>query len=301
MSKKVLAIYYSQSGQLGEIVASFTAPLAAAGAEVETVVVQPTTPYAFPWTGKRFFDVMPDCVLGNTIELQPLHFKHQQYDLIVLGYQSWFLSPSIPVNSLLHHPQFRALLKDTPVITLTGARNMWLNAFERVRQTLKEAGAKLVGNLALVDNHHNAISFVTIFYWMLTGKKDRYLNLFPKPGIADADIAGMAVQGAEVVPLLNTQQWNGLQQQWIDKKAVTIKYQLMFTEIKAKTIYAAWAKFIVKRKNRDLWISVFKYYLLVAFFAGAPVLMGIDALLIKPFSAKRIKARKNYYLQIPNS
>lgn len=298
MSKKVLAIYYSQSGQLGEIVKSFTSPLADAGMEVETVVVQPAVPYAFPWTGKRFFNVFPDCVLGNTIELQPFSFKYQQYDLIVLGYQSWFLSPSIPVNSLLQHPQFRDVLKDTPVITLTGARNMWLNAFERVRQTLKEAGARLVGNLALVDEHHNGISFITIFYWMLTGKKDRYLNLFPKPGVADADIANMAVHGRDVLPLLESQQWNGLQQQWIDKKAVKVKYQLMFTEIKAKTIYAVWAKFIAKRKNRDLWISVFKYYLLVAFFIGAPVLMVVDALLIKPFSAKRIKAKKNYYLQI---
>jgi len=299
MGKKILAIYYSQSGQLGEIVDSFTQPLAEAGNEVEKVSIKPVKPYDFPWTGKRFFDVMPDCVLGNPIDLEPFSFKYERYDLIVLGYQSWFLSPSIPVNSLLQHPRFRAVLKDTPVITLTGARNMWLNAFERVRQSLKGAGARLVGNLALVDRHHNAISFVTIFYWLLTGKKDRYLNLFPKPGVADEDIAGLAVQGKDVLPRLNNEEWDTLQQQWIDKKAVDVKYQLMFTEIKAKTIYAAWAKFIVKRKNRDLWISVFKYYLLVAFFIGAPILMGIDALLIKPFSAKRIKSRKNYYLQIP--
>ncbi len=298
MDKKVLAVYYSQSGQLGEIVGSFVRPLKEAGVDVDTVIIKPLQPYDFPWTGKRFFDVMPDCVLGNPIELEPFTFKHQNYDLIVLGYQSWFLSPSIPVSSLLQDAGFKALLKDTPVITLTGARNMWLNAFERVRQSLKAAGAKLVGNLALVDKHHNAISFVTIFYWLLTGKKDQYLNLFPKPGVADEDIAGMALHGRDVLPKLDNEQWHTLQQHWIDTRAVNVKYQLMFTEIKAKTIYRAWANFIVKRKNRDLWISVFKYYLLVAFFIGAPILMGIDALLIKPFSAKRIKAKKDYYLQL---
>ncbi len=298
MDKKVLAIYYSQSGQLGEIINSFTAPLAAAGTTVETVVVKPVKPYDFPWTARRFFDVMPDCVLGNTIELEPFNFKEQDYDLIVLGYQSWFLSPSIPVNSLLQHPQFKSILKNTPVITLTGARNMWLNAFERVRASLRNTGAQLVGNLALVDRHHNAISFVTIFYWMLTGKRDSFLNIFPEPGVSRADITGMAARGAETALLLQKNELYKLQQQWIDQKAVEVNYRLMFTEIKAKNIYAAWADFIVKRNNRALWISVFKYYLLAAFFIGAPVLMAVDAVFIKPFSSEMIKTKKNYYLQL---
>ncbi|MFD2146742.1 hypothetical protein [Mucilaginibacter antarcticus] len=37
MSKKVLAIYYSQSGQLGEIIDNFTQPLIDAGHSVEKV------------------------------------------------------------------------------------------------------------------------------------------------------------------------------------------------------------------------------------------------------------------------
>ena len=41
-------------------------------------------------------------------------------------------------------------------------------------------GANLVGNIALVDKHPNPVSFVTIFYWMLTGKKEKYLKHIPK-------------------------------------------------------------------------------------------------------------------------
>ena len=41
MSKKVLAIYYSQSGQLGEIIDNMTAPLIDAGISVEKVRVKP--------------------------------------------------------------------------------------------------------------------------------------------------------------------------------------------------------------------------------------------------------------------
>ena len=112
--KKVLAIYYSQSGQLKDIIDSFCAPLIDAGIEVEKVQVKLRNDFAFPWTTKRFFSVMPDCVLGNPAELEPFTLKESSYDLIVLGYQPWFLSPSIPFNSLLHNTTFKNVVKNTP-------------------------------------------------------------------------------------------------------------------------------------------------------------------------------------------
>ena len=166
MGKKILVIYYTQSGQLEDILNHFTAPLAEAGNTVEKVRVHIEQDYPFPWTGKSFFAVMPDCVLGVPTALQNFHLKESGYDLVILGYQAWFLSPSIPANSILNHPSIRAILKDTPVITITGARNMWISAMERVKKSLKGSGARLVGNIALVDRHHNFISFMTIFHWM---------------------------------------------------------------------------------------------------------------------------------------
>ena len=113
MNKKVLVIYYSQSGQLGDILNSLTGPLKAAGNTVETIRVQPEKAYPFPWTGKSFFAVMPDCVLEKTTELEPIQLKEPAYDLVVLGYQAWFLSPSIPSNSILKNPSVKAVIKNT--------------------------------------------------------------------------------------------------------------------------------------------------------------------------------------------
>ncbi|MDB5122896.1 MAG: hypothetical protein JWP94_1025 [Mucilaginibacter sp.] len=298
MNKKVLAIYYTQSGQLGEIIDSFTAPLIAAGASVEKVLIKPIVDFTFPWTGKRFFSVMPDCVLGVPTELEPIVLKEAAYDLIILGYQPWFLSPSIPSNSLLNLPEFKAVLKDTPVITISAARNMWLNAYDRIRKSLKAAGANLVGNIALIDKHPNPVSFVTIFYWMLSGKKEKYLNIFPKPGVAEEDIANTGIFGSIVVPRLVSGKWEGMQDELLDNGAVEINYNLLFIEGKAKFIFAAWAKFISKRKNQAPWLSAFKYYLFIALFLGAPVLLTLDAIFLKPFSSKRINAKKQNYLQV---
>jgi hypothetical protein len=298
MSKKVLAIYFSQSGQLGEIIDSFTAPLIADGVEVEKVQVHLLNEYAFPWTADSFFSVMPDCVLDVPAALADFEIKETTYDLIILGYQAWFLSPSIPFNSLMRHRKLTALLSNTPVITVTGARNMWLNAFVRVKKLIHANGAKLVGNIALVDTHPNPVSFITIFHWMLHGKKDRYLNIFPAPGVSDADIKHTSIFGELTLDHLKSENWDHLQTKLDDSGAVKLNYNLMVIESVAGKIFKMWAKFIVTRKRRLFWIRAFKYYLLIAFFVGAPIIITIDALLFRFFAPKRIRAKKNYYLNL---
>lgn len=295
MSKKVLVIYYSQSGQLGEIITSFIKPISNAGHSIEIININPATPYPFPWSGKNFFAVMPDSVIGITTPLQPFRLKEQHYDLVIVGYQAWFLSPSIPSNSFLSHPEIKKVLINTPVITITGARNMWISAMERIKISLKESGAKLVGNIALVDKHPNLVSFVTILYWMFTGKRDRYLNLFPPPGVAKSDINNTQHYGTLVEGYLNKPTWDGLQEELIREKAVEVKYNLMFIESKARRIFGLWAKFIIKRKKRTGWLVAFKYYLIIALFIAAPIILTVDAIFFKPFLSGRIKRQKQHY------
>ena len=298
MQKKVLAIYYSQSGQLKDIIDCFCVPLIDAGITVEKVNVKMQNDYPFPWTTKSFFSVMPDCVLGVPAELAPFMLKESSYDLIILGYQAWFLSPGIPFNSLIHHPTVRQVLKSSPVITITGARNMWVNAFEKVKKMVRETEAKLVGNIVLADKHLNLVSIFTIFHWMLSGKKDRYLHIFPKPGVSDADIANTKIFGTIVLPYLQKNEWDGMQADLISKKAVDLKYHLLFIESKAGVMFKLWANFIAKKKKKTIWLTLFRYYLLIALFIAAPIVFVIDRLFFKPFLAKYIRAKKEFYLKL---
>jgi hypothetical protein len=298
MGKKVLAICYSQSGQLADMLDRLTTPLSEAGASVEFVRVEPLPGYPFPWTTDRFYSVMPDCVLGVTGRLAPFKLKETAYDLIVLGYQAWFLYPSIPVNTLLHDPDFRKVLAGTPVVTITGARNMWLNTFLEIKKMVREAGGRLVGNIALIDRHPNHISFITIFHWLLGGKKDRYLKIFPFPGVSEADIANTATYGHTMVPCLMKNHWSSLQEELVRQKAVNTRYSLLLLESTAIPTYVKWARFIVRRKKRKAWLVVFRYYLLFSLFVAAPILLAIDAALIRPFSSERIREKRSHYLSL---
>jgi hypothetical protein len=295
MGKKVLAVFYSQSGQLEQIIDQFTQPMTEAGVTVEKLRIYPAQAYPFPWTGKSFFSVMPDCVNQVPGQLQPFSFQETRYDLIILGYQAWFLSPSIPSNTLMFDPRFREIAKNTPVITITGARNMWLSAMEKIKPVLKSMDARLAGNIALVDRHHNFVSFVTIFHWMFKAKKDRFLNIFPVPGVSEADILKTKNYGTTAIPYLEKANWQGFQEEMVKQGAVPVKYNLMFIESKARKIFKVWAAIISKRKKRDAWLVAFKYYLLIALFIAAPIILTVDAILFKPFLSGRIKRQKQYY------
>ena len=148
----------------------------------------------------------------------------------------------------------------------------------------------------LVDKHPNLISFITIFYWMGKGKKDRLLNIFPKPGVADKDIAQTAEYGSILNSHLASGNWTTLQQELVDHKAVAIKYRLMYIESKASKIFNIWANIIVKKKNRGPWLQAFKYYLIIALFFAAPIILTFDAIFVKPFSSRKIREKKLYYL-----
>lgn len=298
MSKKVLAIYYSQTGQLGQIIDNITKPLIASGHSIEKIRIRPVNDFAFPWTPERFYDVMPDCVLGVPMPLEPFTLQEEKYDLIILGYQSWFLSPGIPSNSLLQHPSFRSVLRNTPVITVTGARNMWLNAFIGIKKLLRENGANHVGNIALVDQHLNPLSYFTIFHWLLGGKKTRWLGIFPLPGVSDRDIAHAKVFGETILPFLDAGKWEGMQAVLMQQNAVAFNYSLMVLEAKAGPQYIGWANKVNRSRHRARVLSAFKYYLHVALFIGAPILLIVDAIFIKPFSSKRIQKLKQHYLNL---
>ncbi len=295
MDKKVLVLYYTQTGQLTEVVNSFIAPFKEAGVSVEVIRAKPKNDFEFPWTTKRFFDAMPESVLAIPSPMEKMEFKEPKYDLIVVAYQPWYLSLSIPANSILAAAEVKKILKDTPVVTLIGARNMWISSQEKLKRILKEAGAKLVGNIALVDRSANLVSVITILFWMLTGKKERYLGVFPKPGIQEEEVANTKIFGKTVLEFLQIGNFDGLQQQLVNQNAVEVIPDLMFIEERAPRLFSIWANIIIKRKNRAAWLTVFKYYLLFALFIVAPVVLTINALFFRPFFGKKIREKKLYY------
>lgn len=294
MPNKILVVYYTQTGQLEDILTSFCRPLIDVG-EVEFLRIFPAKEIKFPWSGKEFFAAMPPSVMQHTIDLEPIKPQQEKYDLIIFGYQPWFLSPSIPASSILAHPQIKKLMHNTPVITVIGARNMWLNAQEMVKKKLAENNAKLVGNVAFVDRHNNLASAASIVYWLIYGKKQKLWGIIPKAGVSDEDVKNAANFGKDAANALQANQWADYQQKVIARGGVQVRTNILFIEQRAPRLFLMWANHILKSNNQAVWLVVFKYYLFFALFVVSPILLTLYNLLIVPFSGRTRKRKKTYF------
>ena len=197
---RILVVHYSQTGQATRAAKSMLAPLEN-NPEFEIVwqAVEPAEPYPFPWGFLRFFDTFPECVYLDPPALKPMTFDPDaHYDLIVLVYQVWFLSPSLPITAFLKSPQAR-VLRGRPVITLIACRNLWLSAQEAVKTMLHERGARLIDNVVLIDQGPPWATFVTTPRWMFTGRKNGFWGIFPPAGIGASEISGAARFGRALV------------------------------------------------------------------------------------------------------
>ena len=268
--KRILVVYYTQSGQLKEIIDSVLSPLTEV--TIDFLPIDTATPFPFPWTDDTFFDAFPESYLQIPQPLQPFNLSHTNYDLVILGYQVWYLSPSIPFNSFLQHPEAKKLLSGKPVITISGTRNMWVMAHQKVKKLLTDCGAHLVGNIALTDRHHNHISVITIVQWLFSGDKNkRYLGVFPKAGVADKDIQGASVYGTLIAPHLQTGDYTGLQQEIVAHGGVHYKRFLLSAEKKGNRLFGIWAKMIYGSKKRKFLLKCFRFYLYIAIWVLMPI------------------------------
>lgn len=303
--KKVLVIYYTQTGQQKEIAEHIVMPLVA-DPEVEVTYhqIRPKKEYPFPWDKNDFFDAFPESFLQIPCALEPVSpaVLSDTYDLIILSYQVWYLSPSIPVNSFLRSAEAHTLLHGKPVVTVVGCRNMWVTAQEKVKLLLNNASAHLVGNIALADRHLNHVSLITLVRWMMKGKKDVYLGIFPKPGVSEKEIRESSRFGETLLAHLKIGNFETLQSQLISQKAVVVKPLLVFIDKRGNFMFSKWSKKIRKKgipgdPARKPWLKLFNYYLFVALWFAAPIVSLLFLILHLPFIS-RIRRGIKYYQSV---
>lgn len=190
VKKSILVLEFSQTGQLTAVLDRLLGPLFEAPDEFmvhrERLQTEPAAP--FPWPFWRFLDTFPETVADLPPPLRPLGIEASaNFDLVVLGYPIWFLSPPPALTAFFQSPAAARLLRDRPVVTVTACRNMWVAAQQRVQQHLLRLGARHRDHVALVDQGSACASFVTTPRWMLTGRKNAF-GPFPAAGVSERDI-----------------------------------------------------------------------------------------------------------------
>jgi hypothetical protein len=300
MTKKVLVLYYSQSGQLKNVLDKMLAPLAQCNEiQCDYQEIKPLNSYPYPWSFYEFFNVFPESVYLDGCEVKDVEAQ-DEYDLIVLGYTVWFLSPSIPVTGFLKSAQARKLFAKTPVVTVISCRDMWLMAQEKMKSLLTALDARLLDNIVFTDQGKSLYTFVTTPRWMLTGKKDAFW-FFPKAGVSEEIIEDSSRFGKRLCSGLKNDLEQGVAPMLARLGGVNVNGKLIATEQIAHRSFLIWSKLIKKAGASNSWqrnvvITIYAGFLLTLVLTVVPLNMLIRKI-IYPFRKQAIDETVIYYEQ----
>jgi flavodoxin len=303
--KKILVISYSQTGQLNSILDSIKSSLGDENIQIHHKFIKPKEEFPFPWDFMEFMDAFPESVSLDTVEIEPFEEDENDYDLVILGYQVWFLAPSLPITSFLKSDYAKQKLKDKPVITVIGCRNMWVMAQEKMKVLLSDIGAKLIDNIVLIDQGNSFATFVTTPRWMLTGKRDSLWGIFPEAGISPQEIKDASRFGYAIKDGLNQDLEKEFKSMCYGLGAVNVDEKLIKSEQFATKSFKIWGKLIKsvgqrgnpKRKPLIMFYTVFLTLIILTI---VPINMLIQTIYRKLNAKKVIEQKKIYELPSGN-
>jgi len=268
----IATFYYSQSGQALSVAKSICEPL---GNVIYKQII-PQQDYPFPWNKDEFFDTFPETRLGMPPSgIKPIDLTEiEKANLIMIVGQSWFLSPSLPLQSFLADEGVRQYLRGKNVIFVNVCRNMWLMTGRKIKSDIKEIGANLVGHIVLQDRGQNLVSALTIARWLLFGKK-KACWMLPDAGVSEADIKGASRFGEIIRNAYEKDGIETLQTNLLAAGAIHYKPSVLFLEKAGHRMFGHWARFIRKKGDfgdprRHLRVNLFFYYLLTVLFVVSP-------------------------------
>ncbi len=300
--KKILFVQYSQTGQLTRIVDSVSAPLLdSEHYEIKILNLQPCKPYPYPWSFFTFMDVFPECVYLDPPELTLMDLNaSEHFDLVIIAYQVWFLAPSTPITGFLKSDLGRNVIKDTPVITLIGCRNMWAMAQESMKTMLNEVGAHLIDNVVLVDQGSSLASFVTTPRWLLTGKKNAFWG-FPPAGVSDTEIKNACRFGLAIDEALQADREKLRQPILAGLQAVQAEVSYIKSERIGHRSFRIWGKLVRKagtpgNLGRKPILLIYMIFLIIMIITVVPVNMILNRLLYPLCKKPYLEIKHQYEL-----
>jgi len=273
--KRVLVVYFSQSGQLARVARGLVSPLAEAGdVEIVEEVLRPIRPYPFPWSFWSFLEVMPETVLLEPPPLEPVAVRaEERFDLVVLAYQVWYLAPSGPMTAFLKSETGRRLMRGRPVVTVIACRNMWLGG----------------GTLA---------SFITTPRWLLTGRRDPFWGL-PGAGVAEEEIANAGRFGRALLKALRADRERESSPMLAGLGAAHVDPRLIFSERGGQRLFSLWSRLIRRggapgSAGRRLMLALFCAYLVAAILLLVPLSL-LAQHLMRPLFSRRLESQRTYF------
>ena len=300
--KRVLVVRYSQTGQLNALTDRILEPLRAdPGIELHVETLAPQRPFPFPWGFFRFLDAFPESAHLVPPPLAPLTLRgDEDFDLVLLPYQVWYLAPSQPITAFLKHPIAQRVLRGKPVVTVIACRNMWLMAQEKLKGLLADAGARLIDNVVLIDPGPTLATFFTTPRWLLSGQQEGFWGM-PRAGLSDEQIRGSRRFGLALREALHAGREKGTQPLLEGLGAVEANPRLYISERAGTRSFFVWGKLLMAAGKPGAWqriplLVLYVVFLVVMIVTVVPTSLLLQTLL-RPFMQGWLRRMKTHFEQ----
>ena len=267
--KRILLIFYSQSGEAERAATIFETEMAGFGHSVTLARLRPAEDYPYPWGSVgSFFGIMPETQLERPPPIRrPVFDPDAPFDLVILISPVWFLAPALPVQGFFRTAE-AAVLRDRPVMTVTVSRAMWQQGSETLKRLLAKAGARHV-------THQGSpiATLVSTPRALLSGRGDALLGVFPEAGVAAGDRERLQrLARAAAARLAETDAVSG--SLLAGEPAVSVKRWLIGPELLGWYAFHGWAH-LLRRLSRPHGTARRIGAWAFALFLAAMILVGL--------------------------
>jgi len=199
---KVLLVYYTYTQQTGRVAEAMAEALTARGCEVTKALIEFTDarrsklfselPMRLP--ALRIPTILPAQRLRHIGEIRiPPEAQDGEYDLVVIGGPTWWLTTNMPVRSYLHDDAAKAVLDGTPFAAFSVSRRYWKGNVHTIKALGERAGGTWQGETHFLADGNQVMSMWSWLAFMRHNEpRERSLGKkMPRPNLK-ADFADQA-------------------------------------------------------------------------------------------------------------
>ena len=184
---KVLLVYYTFSQQAGRVADAVAKTMEERGCAVTKAQLQFTDSgytlshetVPMKWAVMKITAMLPGQFRRKTAEIQvPEEARSGEYDLVVLGGPTWWLTANMPMRSYLKTDGAKAVLNGKPFGGFSVSRRYWHGNVETMQKLGEAAGGTWLGETHFLAAGNQVKSMMSWLSYMRSGEmKERWFGV----------------------------------------------------------------------------------------------------------------------------
>lgn len=204
-TQNALVLYYSLTGNTRNGADRIASGLEATGYRVDLVPIEVERPrIAFPFPNVwAFISLTLRSIFRTPVEIKPLNIQEDRdYDLIILGTQTWFVGMGLPMQAVFEQARYRPIFDGKDVAIFIICRGLWRRSQAMLFDRVQRWGGNVIAIRAYTHAGKEPSRFFSLAFYLIYHKvgKPAWLRwlLQERYGPSEADLEDLRCFGVSL-------------------------------------------------------------------------------------------------------